>query len=229
VGDLLPVHLIDAGRSVCSSAHGDDLVQVRLRDLNSFAKRRLLRHPRLRFYNDFERRYPRVHSFFSLPGGRVRRPFLEWLTRYVQPGFRRGNNRISQVPGEPQVSVRHVQSTPAGLLAPDHYGVAARPLVSEQQRLPRKVFRRSIEWPSDSLSTLRCAGHPRPTQVSLPAVGQTLLDGLSTRRVPTKGFRAVSYILSPFPKLLAAIGSTDASEKQLRRSMLFHTPATFGS
>jgi hypothetical protein len=38
----------------------------------------------------------------------------------------------------------HVQSTPAGLRAPDRYGAAARPLVSEQQRLPREIFRRSI-------------------------------------------------------------------------------------
>jgi hypothetical protein len=37
-----------------------------------------------------------------------------------------------------------------GLLAPDQYGAAAWPLVSEQQRLPRKVFRRSIAWLSDS-------------------------------------------------------------------------------
>src|SRR6516225_183366 len=132
----------------------------------------------------FAGRYLHVHSFFSLPGGRVRRRGLELLTRYLQPGFRRGNDRISQVPGEPQVSVRHVQSTPAGLLAPDHCGAAARPLVSEKQRLPRKVFRRSIAWLSDSLSTLRSAGYPRPTQDSLPAVGQTLLDGLSTCRVP---------------------------------------------
>src|SRR6516225_5674684 len=107
-------------------------------------------------------RYLRVHSFFSLPDGRVHRRGLELVTRYLQPGFRRGNDRISQVPGEPQVSVCHVQSTPAGLLAPDHYDAAARPLVSEKQGLPRKVFRRSIAWLSDSLSTLRSAGYPRP-------------------------------------------------------------------
>src|SRR5262249_19391632 len=83
---------------------------------------------------------------------------------------------------------RHVQSTPAGLRAPDQYGVAARPLVSEQQGLPRGVFRRSIAWLSGSLSTLRSAGYPRPTQDALPAVGQTRLDGLSTRRVPVRGF-----------------------------------------
>src|SRR5262249_20791815 len=128
----------------------------------------------------FAGRYPRVHSFCSLPGGRVRCRGLELLTRYLQPGSHGGDDRISQVPGEPQVSVRHVPSTPAGPRAPDRYGAAARPLVSEKQGLPRKVFRRSIAWLSDSLSTLRSAGYPRPTQDSLPAVGQTLLDGLST-------------------------------------------------
>src|SRR5262249_16667601 len=58
------------------------------------------------------------------------------------------------------ISVCHVQSTPAGLRAPDHYSAAAWPLVCEQQRLPRKVFRRSIAWRSDSLSTLRRLGYP---------------------------------------------------------------------
>src|SRR6476646_10653514 len=159
----------------------------------------------------FAWRYPRVHSFFSLPGGRVRRRGPELLTRSHRPGFRRGNDRISQVPGEPQVSVRHVQSTPAGPRAPDRYGAAARPLVSEEQGLPRKVFRRSIAWLSDSLSTLRSAGYPRPTQDSLPAVGQTLLDGLSTRRVPMRGFGVSTTSHPPLPSLPGAIGSTEAT------------------
>ena len=114
------------------------------------------------------------------------------------------------------MSVCHVQSTPAGLRAPDHCGAAAWPLVSEQQGLPRKVFRRSIAWLSSSLSTLRSAGYPRPTQDSLPATGQALLDGLSTRRVPLKGFRAVSYISSPFPKLLAAIDPTEGRCRMIK-------------
>src|SRR6516164_3704620 len=86
---------------------------------------------------------------------------------------------------------RTTKSTPAGLRPPGHCGVAAWPLVSEQQRLPRKVFRRSIAWLSDSLSTLRSTGYPRPTQESLlrlRRIGQTLLDGLVTHRVPLKGF-----------------------------------------
>src|SRR5580704_19199091 len=59
-----------------------------------------------------------------------------------------------------------------GTATPDHCGAAAWPLTSEKQRLPRLVFRSSIAWLWDSLSTLRSAGCPRPTQDSLPAAGQ---------------------------------------------------------
>ena len=154
-------------------------------------------------------RYLSVHSFCSLPDGRVSHQGLELVTRYLQPGSHRGNDRISQVPGEPQLSVCTCSNpTPAGLLAPDHYGAAAWPLVEQKQRLLRKVFRSSIAWLSDWLSTLRRTGYPATTQDSLPAAGQALPDGLSTRRIPMKGFRFVSYISSPFPKLLGAISST---------------------
>jgi hypothetical protein len=42
---------------------------------------------------------------------------------------------------------------------------------------------------------------PPPTQDSLPVAGQALLDGLLTRKIPMKGFKVVTYILSPSPKL----------------------------
>ncbi len=42
---------------------------------------------------------------------------------------------------------------------------------------------------------------PPPTQDSLPVAGQALLDGLLTRKIPMKGFKVVSYISSPSPKL----------------------------
>ncbi|HYN23407.1 MAG TPA: hypothetical protein VES69_00005, partial [Pyrinomonadaceae bacterium] len=70
------------------------------------------------------------------------------------------------------------------------------------------VFRSSIAWLSDWLSTLRRPGYPDATQDALPAAGQALPDGLSTRRIPSKGFRAVSYISSSFAKLLGAIRHT---------------------
>jgi hypothetical protein len=39
------------------------------------------------------------------------------------------------------------------------------------------------------------------TQNSLPVAGQALPDGISTRKVPMKGFKVVDYISSSFPKL----------------------------
>ena len=122
--------------------------------------------------------------------------------------------------GNPDCPFAHVQSTPAGLLAPDHGGAAAWPLVSEQQRLPRKVFRRSIAWLSDWLSTLRGAGYPRPTPDSLPAAGQALPGGLSTRRVPLKGFRGrfpTSH--PPFPSFLPQSDRPKQSRMSLRASV----------
>ncbi len=89
------------------------------------------------------------------------------------------------------------------------HSAAAWPLVFQKQRLPRKVFRSSIAWLSDSLSTLRRTGYPAATQDSLPAAGQALPDGLSTRKVPLKGFRVVSLHLIPLSQaLLGTMKST---------------------
>ncbi len=137
----------------------------------------------------------------SLLNGRAHRRGLELVTRYLQPGVAEETTGSPKFLGNPDCPFAHVQSTPAGLLAPDHYDAAAWPLVCEKQRLPRKVFRRSIAWLSDSLSTLRRTGQPATTQDSLPAAGQALPDGLFTRKVPMKGFKGVNYISFPFPKL----------------------------
>ena len=71
---------------------------------------------------------------------------------------------------------------------------------------------RKAKAPTKGLSTLNSmafglavyasqCGLPRPTQNSLPAAGQALPDGLSTRKVPLKGFRYASYMSSSLPKL----------------------------
>ena len=76
-------------------------------------------------------------------------------------GICRGNDRLSQVLGEPRLSVCACSTpTPAGPLAPDPYSAAAWPLVIERQRLLRKDFRRSIARRSDSRPTLRRVGYP---------------------------------------------------------------------
>ena len=131
--------------------------------------------------------------------------------------------------GTPIVRLHMFNPTPAGLLAPDHYGAAAWPLVCEKQRLPRKVFRRSIAWLSDSLSTLRSAGYPSTTQDSLPAAGQALPDGLSTRRVPTERFQSC-FLTShpPFPSLLAAQWACPVVEAARAHAHRCDTPRSIG-
>ena len=145
---------------------------------------------------------PRLHSLLSLPGGRVRRQGLELVTRYLQPGIRRGANRV--LPSSWGTSVVRLpcsNPTPAGLLVSDHCDTAAWPLVCKKQRLPRKVFRSSIAWLSDWLLTLRRVSYLSTTQNSLPVAGQALPDGISTRKVPLRGFKAAQNISSPFLKL----------------------------
>ncbi len=87
---------------------------------------------------------------------------------------------FSQVPGEPQSSVCTCSKpTPAGLLTPDHTVQQRGPCSSQGRGSHDWVFRRSIAWLSDSLSTLRDADYSNTTQDSLPVAGQALLDGLS--------------------------------------------------
>ena len=118
-------------------------------------------------------------------------------------GVYRGDDRISQVPGEPQLPVCHVQSTPAGLRAPDRYSAAAWPLVCEKQRLPRKVFRRSIAWRSGSLSTLRRLGYPVRRKTRF----QPLVRRYWTGFPPAGSLRKVSecflHLNPPLPSFLA--------------------------
>ena len=155
---------------------------------------------------------PRMHSLLSLPGGRVRRQGLELVTRCLRPGIRRGANRV--LPSSWGISIvrLHMFQSDAGRTACTRpYSAAAWPLVIERQRLPRRVFRRSIAWLSDSLSTLRRARYLTTTQDSLPAAGQALPDGLSTRKVPTKGFRFASlHLIPPSQALLGAMLSPEA-------------------
>ncbi len=148
---------------------------------------------------------PRLHSLCSLLDGRVRRRGLELVTRYLHPGICRGNELdLPSSWGISIVRLHMFSPTPAGLLTPDHYGAAAWPLDPQVQRLPQLVFRRPIARLSGSLSTLRRVRCLTTTQDSLPVAGQALPDGLSTHKIPVKGFRSASYISSSSPKLCLA-------------------------
>jgi hypothetical protein len=154
-----------------------------------------------------------------LPDGRVHRRGPELLTRSPGRELAEEATGSRKFLGNPDCPFAHVQSTPAGLRPPDHCGGAAWPLGSQKQGLPRKVFRRSIAWLSDWLPPLRSAGYPRPAQDSLPAAGQALPGGLSTRRVPRKGFRG-SIVTShpPFPSFLPQCDRPKQPRQSLRAS-----------
>lgn len=121
---------------------------------------------------------PRMHSFDSLLGGRVRRRSLELTNLCSSREVAEETTVARKFPENPNDPFAHVPATPAGLLAPDHCGAAMLPLVCEQQRLPRKVFRRSIDnrWLSNLRSTLRGAGYPTPRKTRVrPLVGRYLM------------------------------------------------------
>jgi hypothetical protein len=90
-------------------------------------------------------------------------------------------------------------SDPGGTDASGHDGTSMQPLPCPQQRLPHSVFRGSITRLRHWLSTLRRSGRPNTTQDSLPAVGQTLPDGLDYPQGSIERFQGVSYIHPPFP------------------------------
>ncbi len=103
--------------------------------------------------------------------------------------------------GNPNCPFAHVQSTPAGLLAPDRLRCSSVAPGMWKAKAPTKGLSTLNSMAFGLAVYASQCGLPHPTQDSLPAAGQALPDGLSTRRVPLKGFRATSYISSPFPKL----------------------------
>ena len=150
---------------------------------------------------------PRFHSlrFAPSPDECTDRD-LELLTRYL----RSGNSPRSEQ-GSPKFL--GTLGYPFAMFQSDSGRTACvRPLTTQKRGpwyaksrgLPRLDLRSSIAWLSDSLFTLRSADYSNTTQNSLPVAGQALPDGISTRKVPLKGFRVAGYTSSSFPKLCLA-------------------------
>ena len=89
-------------------------------------------------------------------------------------------------------------SDPGRTDASGHYDASAWPPLCPRRRLPQRSFRGSITRLRHWLSTLRRPGCPDATQDSLPAVGQTLPDGLVYPQGSIERFHDVSYIHPPF-------------------------------
>ena len=167
-------------------------------------------------------RPPRRASLPSLGGtsvalvlfapGRTSAPPRPGVGDPVAPaGMCRGNDRLSQVLGEPRLSVCACSPpTPAGPLAPDPYSAAAWPWVIERQRLLRKDFRRSRAWLSDSLSTLRSAGYPAPRKTRFRPLVRRYRAGFPPARFRGKVSDLFPTSHPPFPSFLGAIDVTCA-------------------
>ena len=113
---------------------------------------------------------PRLHSLVFAPR-RTSAPPRPGVGHPVSPAGTSPRRR-QDLPSSWGISIVRLHvflPTPAGLLAPDHYGAAAWPLDPQVQRLPQLVFRRPIARLSDSLSTLRRADYsvPRKTRFRL--------------------------------------------------------------
>jgi hypothetical protein len=97
-----------------------------------------------------------------------------------------------------QMSVCTCSSTPAGLLAPDLIRSSSVAHAMTKAKAPCGLSISKLNSMAFGLAVYASqCWLPSPTQDSLPAVGQTLLDGLSTRRVPMKGFRVASLHTHP--------------------------------
>ena len=153
----------------------------------------------------FAWRYLSVHSLFRSSADECAAEAWSWSPGLSRRYCTEETTRSLKFLRNLNCPFAHVQSTPAGSMTPDHYGVATWRLVIERQGLPHWGFRSSIAWLSDSLPTLRRPGYPDTTQDSLPAAGQALPGGLSTRKIPMKSFRVVSDISFPFLRFLDAI------------------------
>ena len=143
---------------------------------------------------------PRLASFFSLLGGRVPppRPGVDYPVTPTGILPRRRQDLSSS--WRTQMSVCTCSSTPAGLLAPDLIRSSSVAHAMTKAKAPCGLSISKLNSMAFGLAVYASqCWLPSPTQDSLPAVGQTLLDGLSTRRVPMKGFRVAS--LHPHPPL----------------------------
>ena len=166
-----------------------------------------------RHFVAFVRRYHTIALVLLLSHGKCHRVSPELVTRYLQPGFVGGNDRTSQVPGRPQLSVCSCSTTPASRYIPDQmtpeasvFRTTALALaMGTTKALARNNLSKLNHMASGLTVYASLCSLPHATQDSLPAVGQTLPDGLSTRRVTFGGFKFTSCQSSSSAKLLGAI------------------------
>lgn len=152
----------------------------------------------------FARRLPPRARVFRSPPCRARRGGA-WAHRYAGalPASHDGDDRISQVPGEPPCAYA-VPFDPGRASVPGDCGTSVLPPLRKPRRPPPSVsFRGSITRPARSLCTLRSRGYPRATQHSVPAGRQPLPGGVVPPGSSVR-FQSRSRMASSLPRLCLA-------------------------
>jgi len=170
---------------------------------------------------------PRITHLSLPPPLRAAAAGLGLVARYPQPGFLRGNDRISQVPGEPLFPFAHVLRPRPVDASQTINGTLAWPPMSERRRHRRQSsFRGSIAWLSGSLSTYHgWVALPRARLASRCWSGSP--GWACTHRAPTKGFKLTSWEFSSFSKLLDTI-RPELSTLRCKVDSSGLTPTTWG-
>ena len=121
-------------------------------------------HPSRRASFPSHERYHDYARLISLPPPpSAQRQAWGWLPGIPFRVFPRGNDRISQVPGEPRFPFAHVLRPRPADASLTNSGTLARPPFMETSRAPTtRCFRGSIAWLSGWLPTLRSGGCPTP-------------------------------------------------------------------
>ena len=149
---------------------------------------------------------PRDHAIFRSRRRCVRqRRAWGWSPGIPLREFFRGNDRSSQVPGEPLFPFAHVLRPRPVETFQTACGTLAWPPMSERRRHRRQsAFRGSIAWLSGSPPTYHgWVALPRARLASRCWSGSP--GRAFTRKAPTKGFKLASCELSSFSKLLGTI------------------------
>jgi hypothetical protein len=139
----------------------------------------------------------------------------ELVTRYLLPGHAMETTGSPKFLGNPHVRLRMVFDPGRPDCLRPLRGVRMAPAVATTKAPTSRIFRGSIAWLSDSLPTYHVTVTRRTAQGWLPGAGQALLDGLSTRRAPVKGFQLTSCSPSSFPKLLGTMQHVPQRDWQL--------------
>jgi len=123
------------------------------------------------------------------------------LTRQLRPGIMRvETSGPPKFPWSLLCPFAHVHATPAGRAFLTICETHVLPPLIQLRGLRRQYCRGSIAWLSNSLSTLRGAGCPYPTQDSLPAAGQALPDRTFTRKGSAERFQSQLLINIPLSR-----------------------------